>query len=91
MSAVIGASDLVDTSVASLGNGGNQFNRALQLGVEVAENEANVPVGGFPRALAAATPLLVLLMVLRVDPLSDRIGLRQGLRCWSLTPAQLRV
>ena len=46
MSAVIGASDLVDTSVASLGNGGNQFNRALQLGVEFAENEANVPVGG---------------------------------------------
>ena len=46
MSAVIGASDLVDTSVASLAQGGNQFNRALQLGVELAENEANVPVGG---------------------------------------------
>ena len=46
MSAVIGASDLVDTSVASLAKGGNQFNRALQLGVELAENEANVPLGG---------------------------------------------
>ena len=46
MSAVIGASDLVDTSVASFAKGGNQFNRALQLGVEVVENEANVPLGG---------------------------------------------
>jgi hypothetical protein len=46
VSAVIGASDLVDTSVASLAGVGNRFNRALQLGVELAENEANVPVGG---------------------------------------------
>jgi len=46
VSAVIGASDLVETSVASLAGGGNQFNRALQLGVELAKKEANVPVGG---------------------------------------------
>ena len=90
VSAVIGASDLIDTSVASLAKGSNQFNCALQLGVELAENEVNVPVGGLTRSTSSNATAGVSGRFAS-GSLSDRIGLRQGPRRWPLTSAQLRV